>query len=80
MAIIVEHRKSKNRYILLGSGYGIYKSSRPSAFLGNMAPKEESGELRVVALSDRKGKIHWIEAEFIRVVAVDGVSTAKVLG
>ena len=38
MATIMEHRESGNRYILLGTGYGAYKSSRPSRVFGNLIP------------------------------------------
>lgn len=41
MAIIVEHKDSGKKYILLGTGFGTFKALRPSIFFGNWFPKEQ---------------------------------------
>lgn len=35
MAVIVTHKKSGDRYILIGSGLGAFKVTRPGTFFGN---------------------------------------------
>ncbi len=79
MAIIVEHKDSGKKYILLGTGFGAFKASRPSVFFGNWLPKEESGELTMVAVCDNQGQIGWISSEELTVVEVEGRRPAEML-
>ena len=41
MAVIVKHIESGERYILLGTGFGAYKATRPSLFFGNWSPQKK---------------------------------------
>ncbi len=43
MAIILEHRFTHEKYILLGAGFGMFRSSRPSVFMGAFNPIVEEG-------------------------------------
>ncbi len=79
MAIIVEHKDSGKKYILLGTGFGAFKASRPSVFFGDWLPKEESGELTMVAVCDNQGQIGWISSEELTVVEVEGRRPAEML-
>lgn len=67
MAIVVEHVKTKNRYVLLGSGFGAYKASRP----GILGPVDDEGRMSLLAVSDSNGTIKWFSSEEMRVVEVD---------
>ena len=79
MATIVMHRDSGARYVLLGTGFGAFKASRPSVFFGNLLPTDESGELTMVAVCDSKGNIGWIHSEELIVVEVDGKAPAEMV-
>lgn len=73
MAIIVQHKKTKKKLVLLGVGYGAYKSSRPGFFGGNLFPNEEEGSVKAVSVCDKEGNILWISSDMIKVIEVDGV-------
>ena len=80
MAVIVRHKEFGARYILLGAGFGAYKSSRPGLLLGNWAPHEKSGDIRVVLVCDSAGVTNWVESVNLEVVSVDGAEPAAILG
>lgn len=72
MATIVVHKRSGLRYVLIGTGYGAYKSQMPSVFGGSMFPREETGEIPLAAVTDREGNIKWILTDELIVTEVDG--------
>jgi hypothetical protein len=79
MAIVVLHTKDKKKYVLVGTGYGAYKASRPSVLGGSLFPHEDMGEIPVAAVSDSKGKIHWFLTEDLQVLEVDGQILAEII-
>jgi len=74
MATIVTNTEIGGRFILLGGGYGAFKSSVPSMVFGNLAPKTEHAEHSLALVSNSDGQLGWMEVAKIRVVSVDGVS------
>lgn len=78
MATIVEHLKSGNRYILMGTGFGIYKSSRSGSGL-NLTAVEEENHFHLVAVCDRQGEIRWFYSDDLVVLEVDGVRPEDLL-
>ncbi|MEF3313488.1 hypothetical protein PV433_31855 [Paenibacillus sp. GYB004] len=72
MATIVVHKRSGIRYVLIGTGYGAYKSQLPSVFGGSVFPREETGEIPLAAVSDKAGNIEWILTDELVVAEVDG--------
>jgi len=79
MAIVVLHSKSKRKYILIGTGFGAYRSSRPSFLGGSLFPYEDMGEIPVAAVSDSKGKIHWFLTEELQVIEIDGQKLNEII-
>ena len=79
MAVIVKHTQTGHNYILLGTGFGAYKATRPSLFFGNLAPTEESGQTTMVAVSNDQGQIGWIHSEELQVVEIDGKKPNELL-
>lgn len=73
MAVVVQHKKTLKKFILLGVGYGTYKATRPSFIGGNLFPNEEAGETHVVAVCDKDGNIIWFSPNKLKVIEVDGV-------
>lgn len=71
MATIVEHKETGKRYIVMGTGFGVYKSARNNAFF-QWAVMEEEDNYHLVAVCDRKGNIKWFYSEDLVVVEVDG--------
>lgn len=79
MAIIVEHKELKGKYILIGTGFGAYKTCRPAVFIANHLPREDLGEITMVAVCDEEGQIQWFNSEELIVLEVDKVSPHDVL-
>ncbi|MDP5273874.1 hypothetical protein [Chengkuizengella axinellae] len=74
MATVVLHKPSGKRYILLGTGFGAYKASRPGFLGGDLFPHEEQDEIPVASVSDEFGNIQWVYTDELIVVEVDGKS------
>lgn len=74
MATIVEHVDTKMRYVLLGTGLGMYSNARPGLFFGDWAPTIKDGHESVVAVCNGGGQIGWFDAKDMKVVSVDGIS------
>ena len=53
MATIVRSKQNGKKYILLGTGFGAYKATRPGVFFGNLIPEEEQGQIKMVAVCDK---------------------------
>jgi hypothetical protein len=78
MAVVVEHEGMGLRFVVIGTGYGMYRSATPGA-LGALTPIEDEGERGTVAVCDSKGRIRWFESKDLRVVSIDGKSPAGLL-
>ncbi|WP_202081188.1 hypothetical protein [Caldalkalibacillus salinus] len=79
MAIVVLHAKDKKKYVLIGTGFGAHKSTRPSVLGGSLFPHEDMGEIPVAAVTDSKGKIHWFLTEDLQVIKIDGENPGDIL-
>ena len=79
MATIVEHTDTAKKYILLGTGFGAYKATRPSLFFGNLVPSEDEGASPMAAICDDSGTILWISSSELKVVEVDGAKPEELL-
>nr|WP_150959579.1 hypothetical protein [Aneurinibacillus sp. XH2] len=80
MAVVVLHKPSGERYLLLGTGFGAYKAARPSLFGGNLFPHEEAGEIPAAAVCDELGNIHWFYTEELQVLEIDGMEVGRLYG
>lgn len=80
MAIVVELKDTKDKYILLGTGFGAFKATRPSLIFGNFAPVDENGEMEMVAICNNTGNIGWVQSSEVTVIEVDGKSILDILG
>ena len=80
MAVIVKHRETGERYVLVGTGFGAYKATKPNWFFGNLMADEQSGELSVVAVCNAEGGIGWFQSNELLVVSIDGEAPDIVLG
>jgi hypothetical protein len=80
MATIVMHKKSGKNYVLIGTGYGAYKSQLPGLVGGALFPREDAGEIPAAAVSDREGNILWLLTEELVVTEVDGKPIGSYFG
>jgi ribosomal protein S27AE len=72
MATIVLHKPSQVKYLLLGTGYGVYRSRLPGVIGGSLFPQTDEGEIPVAAVCDRSGNMLWLLTEELLVLEVDG--------
>jgi len=79
MATIVKLKGKDLHAILLGVGYGMHKSARPSMIFGDLLPNETSGESMMAAVSSADGTILWCRSEDLEVVSVDGIAPSDIL-
>jgi len=79
MATTVRHIESGEKYVLLGTGFGAFKATRPSLFFGNWAPAEEAGQVTMVAVCNNQDQIGWVHSDELQVVEVDGKSPTELL-
>lgn len=68
MATIVRHLLTGEQYILLGTGYGIYRSSTG----GYKEAGFKEGRLQVLAVANKAGAIQWFKSNELIVEFVDG--------
>lgn len=78
MATIVRHDTTGKNYCLLGTGFGVFQSSKPSFFLGNLMADVDEGQYAMVCVCNSAGKIFWIDAEDVTVVSVDGQNVSEI--
>ena len=72
MATIVKHNQTGKRYCLLGAGFGVFQSSKPNIFFGNLLADVEDGEYALVCVCDSKGELFWLDATQVTVISIDG--------
>lgn len=79
MATIVRYTKNSRLYIFLGTGFGLFQSSRPGVLGGDWFPNKEEGSESKVAVCDGEGRIFWGQSDDLVVVSVDGESPQAIL-
>lgn len=79
MAVKVKYKKNGEIYLLLGVGYGAYKSQFAGTYIQSFQPETEQGEVTMVAVCNREGEIRWADSGEFTVLEVDGVSPADAL-
>lgn len=77
MATIIKSIESSKKYILIGSGYGMYQSKKPNWLLGDLLADTEEGSTQVICACDEQGKIVWLNSEKVRVISIDGKSPSE---
>ncbi|MFK7972287.1 MAG: hypothetical protein AB8F95_18095 [Bacteroidia bacterium] len=76
MAIIVKHRKTGAKALLIGAGFGAHASARPDFIWGDWSPRKESGTVRTVAICGKNGVVRWVNSSEIIVVEIDGMAVS----
>ena len=80
MATVVEHLPTGRRFLLMGAGYGMSASSRPSFIGGALFPTTSEETMPLIAVCDATGAIGWLPAADLRVVSIDGVKPEETEG
>ena len=71
MATIVQHVETREQYVLLGTGFGMFQSKKPNWLLGNLAADTEGDECALVCVCNAAGLIGWLDSSEVNVVSVD---------
>ena len=72
MAIVVQHKKSKEKFVLLRTGIGMSESKEDYS-----AVQKKEKSFICIAKSD--GSIWWVNNDEVEVFSVDGKSPANLL-
>lgn len=72
MAIILHDKQTRQRYVLLGAGFGLYESTTEKYY-------EDLVSLPMLACAGPDGTIVWLSSEDVVVVEVDGKPPATLL-
>ncbi len=73
MAIVVRHRETGERYVLLGTGSSAWSAMRGTFHSGG------KGQLHMVAVCDHLGTVSWFLSKLIEVEEIDGVHPREIL-
>lgn len=79
MLTIVKQITTDKNFILIGTGFAAYKTSKPSTFIANRVPKADQGEIPMVAVCDESGEITWMKTDEIKIVEIDGTLPLNIL-
>ncbi len=79
MTTIVTDINTGERYLLLGGGYASDRVERPHVVFGQLAPTVDEAQHSLVLVTNERGQIGWVQASYLQVVSVDGVSPAEAL-
>ena len=79
MAIIVHHVGLKSDFVLVGSGFGAYRSTQKLSILAGFLAEEQYGEFPAVLLCDAEGLLRWAKSTDVEVVSIDGRSPDELL-
>lgn len=74
MATIVKHKSTGHKYILIGTGYGMYQSDGASSLFFSSL---QQGTFPMAAVTDGRGDILWIQTDELRVLEVDGMKVSE---
>lgn len=73
MSVIVRHKVSEKKYVMIGTGYGIMKSNEPKYFGHHLLHQDEEKLMKMAAVSDEEGNIFWYDTDELSVLEIDGV-------
>jgi hypothetical protein len=79
MVTIVKHEPTGKKYVLIGTGYGAYKTGKPPVFVANRLPVEDSGTIKMASVSNEKGEIFWLPTDELIIVEINGMSPEQIL-
>lgn len=79
MATIVKLKKSNQHGVLVGVGFGMFATSRPGVFFGNLTSSEKSGQSEMAAISTAEGNILWCATADLTIISIDGENPSALL-
>lgn len=78
MPTFIQHIPTGHHFVLIGSGYGVWATARPSRAL-DLIIRENRGDAHILHVCDAQGRIQWLKPQDCRVVSVDGLTPAEAL-
>lgn len=80
MPTLIQHIPTGHHFVLIGTGYGVWATARPSRGF-EFVIRENQGEAHILHVCDAEGRIQWLKPDppDCRVVSVDGLTPAEAL-
>lgn len=72
MSVIVKHRDTKKKYVMIGTGYGIMREDKPKYFGHHLLHQDDEKLMKMAAVSDKEGNIFWYDTDLLKVIEIDG--------
>lgn len=72
MSVIVKHKETESKYIMIGTGYGVMKDDKAKYFGHHLLHQDEEKLMKMAAVSDDQGNIYWYDTDELRVIEIDG--------
>ena len=69
MLVFVEHNKTHEAFLLLGTDLGVYRSEFKNSLFEDGV---KEGIHKMLAVCDKVGKIYWYPSKELTVITVDG--------
>ncbi|MCM1990907.1 hypothetical protein [Oceanirhabdus seepicola] len=79
MLTIVKQITTDKNFILIGTGFAAYKTSKPATYMVNRVPKADEGVIPMVAVCDENGEISWMKTDEIKIVDINGELPLNIL-
>jgi hypothetical protein len=78
MPTIVKHLTTGHHYVMLGTGYGIWATARPSR-ASELIIRENKGEAHILHVCDKLGRVLWLRPQEVEIISIDGQAPAEAL-
>lgn len=72
MSVIVKHKETKVKYVMIGTGYGTMREDKKSFFGDHLVQQDDERLSAMAAVCDYKGNIFWYDTDDLRIIEVDG--------
>lgn len=76
MSVIVKHKETKKKFVMIGTGYGTMREDKQHFFGDHLIHQEDEKLSAMAAVCDYEGNIFWYDTEELRIIEVDGEKIA----
>ncbi len=73
MSVVIKHKETEKKFVMIGTGYGVMKDDAPKYFGHHLLHQEEEKLMKMAAVSDKDGNIFWYDTDDLQVIEIDGV-------
>lgn len=72
MSVVVIHKDTQEKFVMIGTGYGIMKEENDKYFGQYLLHQDDQKMMHMAAVCDYEGNISWYDTDRLKVVEIDG--------